>query len=55
MIQCNFSKVGSEVATWALFLNGILKQSPETLNTDVFCNLLIERLPTHEPCTLLIT
>lgn len=44
-----FHDVKKEGPLYALFLNCTLKKGPEVSNTEALCNLLIERLRTHEP------
>ncbi len=49
MIQSIFHKQKVEGPLYALFLNCTLKKGSEVSNTEALCNLLIERLKTHEP------
>jgi multimeric flavodoxin WrbA len=44
-----FHEMKQEGPLYALFLNCTLKKGPAVSNTEALCNLLIERLKTHEP------
>jgi len=49
MTQSVFHNAKSEGPLYALFLNCTLNKSPYVSNTEALCNLLVERLKTHEP------